>query len=29
MNVACPGELLEDGLRRIRSAFADIRPEVE
>ncbi|MGC9372887.1 MAG: MalY/PatB family protein [Thermovirgaceae bacterium] len=29
LNVACPGELLEDGLRRIRSAFADIRPEVE
>jgi cystathionine beta-lyase len=29
LNVACPAELLEDGLRRIRSAFADIRPEVE
>lgn len=29
MNVACPGELLEDGLRRIRSAFEGIRPEVE
>jgi len=29
LNVACTAELLEDGLRRIRSAFADIRPEVE
>ena len=29
LNIACPAELLEDGLRRIHSAFEGIRKEVE